>query len=99
MAVDSDEQFVQIPDVAKATLFSLQTLRIAGSELSAPLADGFERNEDAAFSEKIFNIAETHTETVIEPHGITDNFRWESVSAIAGSDGPHGQSLSVDYPS
>src|SRR5262245_28107343 len=43
LAVDSDEEFVQIPDVAEATLFPLQTLYITRSEFSAPLSDGFER--------------------------------------------------------
>lgn len=98
LAVDSDEQFVQIPDVAEATLFRLQTLCIAGSEFSAPLADRFERDDDSAFGQQIFNITEAHTETVIDPHGIADDFRRESVSAVAGSGGLHGLSLSAALP-
>jgi len=98
LAVDSDEEFVQIPDVAEATLFPLQTLYITRSEFSAPLSDGFERNQDAAFGQQIFDITEAHTETMIDPHGIADDFRRESVSAVAGSGGLHGLSLSAALP-
>jgi hypothetical protein len=98
LAVDSDEQFIQIPDVAKATLFPLQPLCIAGSEFSAPLSDRFERDNDSTFGQEIFDITEAHTETMIDPHGIADDFRWESVSTVAGSGGLHGLSLSAAFP-
>jgi hypothetical protein len=60
------------------------------------LADGFERNQNAAFNEKILDITQAHTETVIDPHGIADDFGWKSVSVVAASGGLHGKSLSVD---
>jgi hypothetical protein len=43
----------------------------------AEAPDGFERNENAAFSEKILDITKAHTETVIDPHGIADDFGWD----------------------
>src|SRR5262249_3244476 len=61
LAVDSHEQLVQMPSIAEATLSSSETLGIVGSELPAPSRDGFVRNDDAAFSKKIFNITEAHT--------------------------------------
>jgi hypothetical protein len=54
----------------------------------------FDRNENAAFSEKILDIPKAHTETVIDPHGTADDFGWESVSVIAGSGGLHGEFVS-----
>jgi hypothetical protein len=97
LAVDSDEQLVQIPDVAEATLFPLQ-MSIAGSEFSAPLSHRFERDDDTAFGQQIFNITEAHTETVIDPHSIADDFGRESVSTVTGSGSLHGLSLSASFP-
>ena len=62
LAVDSDEEFVQMPAIPKAALFLLKTSGIVGSEFPAPLADGFVRNNYSAFGKKIFNITEAQTE-------------------------------------
>ena len=43
LAVDSDEEFVQIPGITEASLFTLKTSGIVGSEFPAPLSDGFVR--------------------------------------------------------
>jgi hypothetical protein len=56
LAVDSDEEFVQIPGITEASLFLLKPSGIVGSEFPAPLPDGFVRNNDSAFGQKIFNI-------------------------------------------
>ena len=40
LAVDSDEEFVQIPGITEASLFLLKTSGIVGSEFRAPLPDG-----------------------------------------------------------
>ena len=44
LAVDSDEEFVQIPGVTEAPLFLFQTSGIVGSEFPAPPPDGSVRN-------------------------------------------------------
>ena len=41
------------------------------------------RHGDTPFGEEIFDIPETQAETVVEPDGVTDDFRGKSVSAIA----------------
>ena len=58
LPVDPDEEFVQIPGITEAALFLLKTSGIVGSEFPAPLPDGFVRNKDSAFGQKIFNITE-----------------------------------------
>ena len=40
-AVDSDEEFVQMPSITEASLFLLKTSGIVGPEFPAPLSDGF----------------------------------------------------------
>jgi hypothetical protein len=72
---------------------------IVGSEFPAPLADGFVRNNDSAFGQKIFNITEAQTEAMINPHGVADDFQRETVSVVTGWGALHAMSLSVGCPS
>jgi hypothetical protein len=99
LAVDSDEKFVQIPGITEASLFTLKASGIVGSEFPAPLTDGFVRNNDSAFGQKIFHITEAQTEAMIDPYGIADDFRRETVSVVTGSGALHEMSLSVGCPS
>ena len=97
--VDSDEEFVQIPGVTEAALFPLKTSGIVGSEFPAPLPDSFIRNNDSAFGQKIFNITEAQTEAMIDPYGVADNLRRETMSVVSGSGAVLEKSLSVGWPS
>ena len=99
LAVDSDEEFIQIPSITEAALFLLKTSGIVGSEFPAPLPYGFVRNNYSAFGQKIFNITEAQTEAMIDPYGVADDFRRETVSVVAGSGALHEMSLSVGCPS
>jgi hypothetical protein len=94
LAVDSHEDFIQMPDIAKATLSPLEFPRIGRTELLTPMSNGFIGDDDSALSE-IFDVAETHTEMVIKPDGMTDDLRRKSVSVIAGSFALHRFSLPV----
>ena len=38
---------------------------------------------DAALSQKIFNIAVTEVEPIVEPDGVTDDIRWKPVTLIS----------------
>jgi hypothetical protein len=53
----------------------------------------------SAFSQKIFNITEAQTEAMIDPYGIADDFRRETVSVVTGSGALQEMSLSVGGPS
>ena len=99
LAVDSDEKFVQIPGITEASLFLLKTSGIVGAEFPAPLSDGLVGNNDSAFGQKIFHITEAQTEAMINPYGVADDFRRETVSAVTGSGALHEMSLSVGCPS
>jgi hypothetical protein len=97
--VDSDEEFVQIPGITEASLFLLKASGIVGSELPAPAPNGFVRNRDSAFDQKIFHITEAQTEAMLDPYGIADDFRQEAVYAVTRSGAVHEMSLSVGCPS
>ena len=66
--------------VAIASVLSLQATGINRSELDAPEADRFADNGDGPFSQEIFNVWVAEIESEVEPDGIGNNVRWESVS-------------------
>jgi hypothetical protein len=99
LAVDSHEEFVKVPAIAEASLLLLKTSCIVSAELPTPTSNGFIGDCDASFREKVFHIAEAHGETMIDPHGVTDDFRWKTVSVVTGSNVPHRMSLSISRPS
>ena len=90
-AIDVDEGFVNVEGIAIASMFTLQSSVIDSSELDAPKAYSFSADSDAPFSQQVLNIAMTQIEAIIEPDGVLNNVRWESVSLIS----VHGQSVPI----
>ena len=82
LAADFDEDFIDVERVAIASVLSLQATGINRSELDAPEADRFAADDDASFSEEIFYIAVTEVEAIIEPDGVGNDVRWESMALI-----------------
>jgi hypothetical protein len=74
LAVDSNEDFVQVPNIAKAALTPLQFSGIVRTELLTPESNRFIRDDDSAFGEKILDISEAQAETMVSPDGIADDF-------------------------
>ena len=62
-----------MPRVAQATLPPPEYPNVFGAELQTPLSDGFVADNDPAPSEKIFNISEIQTESVVDPNGMVDD--------------------------
>jgi hypothetical protein len=50
----------------------------------APLTNGFIGERDTSFSEEFFHFTEAQTKTMVQPDGVTDNFRGKPVTLIAG---------------
>jgi hypothetical protein len=82
LAVDSHEEFVQMPAIAETPLPLLKTSCIVSAELPTPTSNGFVGDRDAAFRQKILHISEAHAERMTDPHGVTDDLRWKTVSAV-----------------
>ena len=83
LAVDSNEDFVQVPNIAKAALTPLQFSGIVRTELPTPDSNRFIRNDDSPFREKILDISEAQAETMVNPDGIADDFWRKTVTVIA----------------
>ena len=86
LAVDSNEDFVQVPNIAKPALTPLQFSGIVRTELLAPEPNRLIRDGDSPFGEKILDIAEAQAETMVSPDGVTDDFRRETVTVIRATD-------------
>jgi len=96
-AVDFHEDFVDEEGIAVAAVLPLQSARINGSEFDAPEADRFSAdNYPRSASRSSMNgparrargssddcYHAPEIESMVEPDGVTDNVRWESVSFIS----------------
>ncbi len=47
------------------------------------MTNGFIRDGDASFGKKFFHLTKTETEPMVQPDGVTDNFRGKTVTLIA----------------
>ena len=92
-AADGDEDFVQIPGIAEPTLPPLQFGSVARAELLTLLANRFVGNVDPSRRRKIFDIAKTQRETVVQPDGVTDDPRQIAVSSVRTRQRFHPRSL------
>jgi len=86
---DCHEEFVQVPDVAQATLPAPEYAGVFGTELSAPLSNGLVGDYDPSLCQQILNISQAQAKSIIEPNGMADDIRRKSMSVIAGSIGCH----------
>ena len=70
LAVDSNEDLVQMPAVAEPALSSLQLADIICGELLTPQPNRFIGYGDAPFGQKILDIPEAEAETMVGPDRI-----------------------------
>jgi len=89
LTLDCHEEFVQVPDVAQATLPAPEYTGVFGTELSAPLSNGLVGDYDPALCQQILNISEAQAKSMIEPNSMADDIRRKSMSVIVGSIGGH----------
>ena len=92
--LDLHENLVQIPRVAHPASAAPQPTSVVEPERLTSLPNRLVRHRDTPFGEEIFDISETQAKAVVEPDGVTDDFRRESVSAVAGRLACHRPTLS-----
>ena len=85
------EDFIDIKGVAIVAMLSFQATGINGTEFDAPEANCFAGDSDASFGEKIFDIPMAEVESVVQPDGVGNDIRRESVAFINS----HGPSLPI----
>jgi hypothetical protein len=57
---------------------------IVRPKLLTPLPNRFIRDGDPTFGEEFFDFTKAEAEPMVEPNGMTDNFRGETMTLIAG---------------
>ena len=85
LPVDRHEDLVQEPRISESTLSALQSPRVIGTELPAPLPNGFVRHDNAPFGQQILDIPEAQAVSVVEPHGVADDVGRKAMPQVAGS--------------
>ena len=83
LAIDFHKDFIDIECVTKATMLSLQSPGINGSEFYTPEADSFSTDDNATLGEQVFDISVAEIETVVEPDGIANDSWRESMTFIS----------------
>ena len=73
---------VEIPGVTQSALSFLKLSRIFWPEPVAPLPNGFIRDGNATFGQKVFNIPQAQAKTIVQPNCMTDDGRRKSVSMV-----------------
>ena len=82
LAADLNEYLVEIPGVTISALSFLKLSSVFRAEPVAPLPNGFIRDGNPTFDQKIFNISKAQTEAMVQPHRMTDDGRRKSVSMV-----------------
>jgi hypothetical protein len=99
LAVDSYEDFVQMPSITQAALTPRQLSGIVRTEVLTPESNRLIRHDDSTFGEKILDIPEAQAETMVSPDGIADDFWRETMTVVARPVVLHATSVSVRSPS
>ena len=83
LAVDLDDNFIDIECIAIATVLSLQSSGKERAELDAPQSDCFTADSNTSLGEKIFNIAMAEVEAIVEPDCVR-NDSWREAMPFVG---------------
>lgn len=83
LPAERDKDFIDMPNITKPALPTLEASAVLGPELQSPTPDRLIGNDDASFCEQVFNIPEAHRKPVVGPHGVADDLGWESVAVIS----------------
>ena len=78
-AVYLDEDFVDVKDIAVASMLSFQAASVDGAEFDAPQTDSFTADGDASLGKQIFDITVAEIEAIVEPDSVRNDIggnRW-----------------------
>ena len=67
---------------AESPLLPPQIASIGRPELQTPISNCLVRNDDAALSKQVFDVAKAHREPMVQPDGVTDDFSWKAMPSI-----------------
>ncbi len=82
LSLDPHEHLINEERVTITLMLSSQSLSILRPKFIAPQSNCFVAHLNASAWHQIFDITMTEVESMAEPNGILDYFRWETVSFL-----------------
>ncbi len=82
LTLDGDEEFIDVPDVAESSPFPTQSSGVGRSEFLTPVSDRFVGDKDSSLCKQVFYVSKAQGEPMVQPNGVTDNFRWKAMPSI-----------------
>jgi hypothetical protein len=79
LAVDGQKHLIEEPFVTRLGPTTSESVGIVLSELLTPSANGFMRDDHAAFEQKLLNVAVAQIKPIIEPDPMANDFAGEAV--------------------
>ncbi len=82
LALDLNEDLIEKPRVAKASLLLPQLPGIFKPELPAPVPNRLVGYNHSSLSEQIFDIPQAQAEAVVEPDGVADDLAGKTMARV-----------------
>jgi hypothetical protein len=82
LTVDLNENFNDEERVAVASVFSFQSKGVYDTKLDTPETNRFSADSDSSFGKWIFDVSVAEIEAIVQPDGVRNDVRWESVTFI-----------------
>jgi hypothetical protein len=79
-AADLHHHLVQMPSAGGRRPAPSQVRRDQRAELDYPAAHRFAADLDTALGQQLLDVTDAQREAEVQPHGISDHVRWESVT-------------------
>jgi len=90
LAVDSNEDLIQVPVIAESTLPSLQFPSVVRTELLTPPPDRLIGHDNPPLGEKILYISEAQAEAMVRPDRIADDLGRKTITSVTRPIAFHG---------
>jgi len=82
LSLEGDEEFIDVPDVAESSPFPTQSSGVGRSEFLTPVSDRFIGDKDSSLCKQVFYVTKAQGEPMVQPNGVTDEFRWKAMRSI-----------------
>ena len=69
-------------NVTESPLFPPKSSSISWVELQRPVSNSLVRDGDATLGEQVFYVVKTEREPMVQPDGVTDDFRRKTVASL-----------------
>jgi hypothetical protein len=93
LALDRDDNLVEVPDVVPSRRLSLQSFDIVRSELHRPAPDRLVGNDDAALQQHLLDEAQAEGKPKIQPDSVGDDFGGKAVALVTHGRRRHSPAL------